>query len=289
MSLVNYADDTNVLLKNKLLSNLCSDGADTFHKLLDWFKRNKLTLNMNKTQCVVFNNVQRKSNRRSIILDNTVVSFSNHTKFLGLLIDHQLKWTYHIELLCKKLSKVCYALRELRKVVSYKALRTLYFGNFYSLMKYGLIFWGSSGSSNTVFVIQKRAVRLLMNMKPTDSCRGVFKKLGMLTLPSLFIYDSLCFFKSNLKSFHKFSATNNSTYNLRSYDLHYPRHNTSKYEKGCLYSSIKFFNALPHYFKNIFYTPLFNKQLKTFLISLECYSTSEFFEACNKPINMTEL
>jgi hypothetical protein len=51
----------------------------------------------------------------------------NSTKFLGLTIDQTLSWKGHILDLSLKLNK---------------ALKTVYFSYFHSIMSYGVIFWG---------------------------------------------------------------------------------------------------------------------------------------------------
>jgi hypothetical protein len=47
-----------------------------------------------------------------------------------------------------------------------------------------------------VFVAQKRAIRAIramLTMRPRSSCREVFRELGILTVPCLFIYAMVMF------------------------------------------------------------------------------------------------
>jgi hypothetical protein len=49
----------------------------------------------------------------------------------------------------------------------------------------GIIFWGNTADSNKVFVLQKI---IIMGAGPTYSCRGLFKHLGILPIPSVHLY-----------------------------------------------------------------------------------------------------
>ena len=67
-----------------------------------------------------------------------------------------LTWQQHTDNLVKKLSTICFMLRKLLPIVNIKVLRMAYFAHFHSQLSYGIIFWGSSLSIRSVFVVQKR-------------------------------------------------------------------------------------------------------------------------------------
>ncbi|KAG8325301.1 hypothetical protein J6590_071091 [Homalodisca vitripennis] len=54
---------------------------------------------------------------------------------------------------------------------------------------YGLAVWRSTSASNfqRVLVIQKKAIRALVGLKPKDTCREAFKELKILTITSMYI------------------------------------------------------------------------------------------------------
>jgi hypothetical protein len=79
-------------------------------------------------------------------------------------------------------------LRKLQSLVSDHALQMVYFSYYQSQLEYGIIFWGSSTVMKSLFVAQKRVIRVMLRLNPRDSCREGFKKLGILTVPSLYIY-----------------------------------------------------------------------------------------------------
>jgi hypothetical protein len=74
-----------------------------------------------------------------------------------------------------------------------------YFAHFHSQISYGIIFWGSSSSMRNVFIIQKRAIRIMLRLGPRSSCREGLKKMGILTVPCLYIYVLMLFVIKNPK------------------------------------------------------------------------------------------
>jgi len=49
-----------------------------------------------------------------------------------------------------------------------------------------------------VFIIQKRAIRIMLRLGPRSSCREGFKKLDILRVPCLYIYALVLFAVTNL-------------------------------------------------------------------------------------------
>jgi hypothetical protein len=47
-----------------------------------------------------------------------------------------------------------------------KTLKVIYFANFHSVMKYGIIFWGNSIGSKKVWQLQEGVVRIMKGPNP---------------------------------------------------------------------------------------------------------------------------
>jgi hypothetical protein len=117
---------------------------------------------------------------------------------------------------------------------------------FHSIMTYGLIFWGSSYHSNTVFKLQKRIIRIILGIRDRESYREYFGKLKVLPLQSQYIYLLAVFVINNRLHFKKNSDILIHNINTRNnLDLHYPQSHLSVYQKGVHYTEIKVFNRLP--------------------------------------------
>ena len=68
----------------------------------DWFKANRLTLNLEKTVYIFFGNNKNKI-KPNLEINNTTLKPLDHAKFLGMWIDENLNWNYHINKLISKI------------------------------------------------------------------------------------------------------------------------------------------------------------------------------------------
>jgi hypothetical protein len=131
-----------------------------------------------------FDSIEHNSNKVNVV---------NSIKFLGIIIDSSLTWREHTDFINSKLNSLGYMVRSLRQVLGLKIIMQIYFSYVHSVLNYGIMFWGTSPHSRSIFIPQKRIVRCMMKAKPKDSCRELFKKLGMLTLYSQYIFSTLMF------------------------------------------------------------------------------------------------
>jgi len=93
-------------------------------------------------------------------------------------------------------------MRKLSNLLNTDTLRTAYFAHFQSLINYDIIFWGSSTTMCNAFLIQKRIIRIRPGLGPRSPCSGVFKKLEILTVPSLYIFAVIIFLQINQNRNH---------------------------------------------------------------------------------------
>ena len=111
--------------------------------------------------------------------------------------------------------------RSLRPVLSLKIIKQIYFSYVHSVLNYGIIFWGNLSYSRTIFITQKRIVRIIMKAKPRDSCRTVFSKLGILTLYSQHIFLTLMIVVKH-KDIFTFNVEFHKINIRHKWDLHIP-------------------------------------------------------------------
>lgn len=274
--LMNYADDTNLIIKNeKSFIDLVADGTNFMQAMETWCNENKQILNQDKTNAVFFKTIQGLDTATNINLNCHNIVFSKHIKCLGLYLDETLRFNEHIEYINSKLSRTCYGLRILVRYSNDNIARTFYYSNFYSHIRYGVILWGNSTSVNSTFIIQKRALRIMLKLPPRESCRGHFRALGFLTLSGLYIYECIKFLYNNRDYFQIYLM--NRTHNTRHGEWYsYPLHRLSLTENSPLYACIKFYNHLPNYLKVNQPFNEIKKPLLSLLCELEPYSVNEF-------------
>ena len=99
-----FADDTTLYKSHRNLQyqNWCIE--DDMGRIVNWFQVNKLTLNIEKTVCLLFQK-QGQTKEIAIKVDNIIIHNTKETKFLGMWLDEDLKWTTHIQKLILKLTR----------------------------------------------------------------------------------------------------------------------------------------------------------------------------------------
>jgi hypothetical protein len=180
-----------------------------FFQLNEWFATNLLSLNYDKTQYVHFAPKGTFFHDLTIGYNNKFISNSTNTKFLGIIIENTLSWKAHTDQLIPKLCMACYAIRTVKPLMCQENLRSIYYSYFHSLISYGIIFWGNSSHSIHVFRLQKRVIRIMTVSRSTDSCRQLFKKLGILPFISQYTFSLLLFIVNNKALFQVNSEVHN--------------------------------------------------------------------------------
>ena len=159
-NLIMYADDNSYLSTAPSLNDLIDVSQNKIRALMTWFNENKLLLNTSKTVFIHFTPRLSIYNISSLIkVNGKSLEQVPNTRFLGIYIDNALNWEVHIDHLCKKLSSTCFALYRLSRLTSISVVLSYYYAQFYSRVKYGIVFWGSSHFLARIFKIQKMAVR----------------------------------------------------------------------------------------------------------------------------------
>jgi nicotinamide mononucleotide adenylyltransferase len=244
--IVLFADDTSLMFKVNRGDARASEALinSTLDKVYDWFSANSLVLNAKKTKCIKFSPPNTRNCQLEIKLDGNKLEIIKEAVFLGLSIDSNLQWDPHIINLSGKLSSAAYAVKKIRQLTDVTTARLVYYAYFHSLMSYGILLWGSAASIESIFIIQKRAVRNIYNMKPRESLRDVFKEINILTLPSLYILSNILYVRKNLHRYNKNSDFH--CLNTRNKDkLQLPRYRRAKTMKSFVGNGIMFYNKLP--------------------------------------------
>ena len=100
-----FADDTNLTLSAKTLTELKLALTPELNNFSSWIKADRLRLNVAKTELMIIGSRQRLSalcDDVEIRIDDQIIKRVVHTKSLGLTIDAHLSWGKHLEEICKK-------------------------------------------------------------------------------------------------------------------------------------------------------------------------------------------
>ena len=144
-----FADDTNVFFSDSDLSRLTTVINSEMKNLSEWFFANKLSLNIKKSNYIIF--TPRARQRRQTL--DLLLEINNHrlervkeTSFLGVILDESLTWKSHISYVASKISKSIGIIYRSSFCLIRLTLRTLYFALVYPYLNYCVIIWGSNVS-----------------------------------------------------------------------------------------------------------------------------------------------
>jgi hypothetical protein len=244
--IVLFADDTSLLFKVDRNDAKASETVinSALDRVFDWFSVNSLALNAKKTNCIKFSPHNTRNCQLEIKLDGNKLQLVNESVFLGICVDSNLQWGPHIKKLTGKLSSAAYAVKRIGQLTDITTARLVYYAYFHSLMAYGILLWGSAANIESIFIIQKRAVRNIYNMKSNESLREFFKEINILTLPSVYIFSNIMYVRRNLHKYNKNSDIH--CLNTRNKDkLQLPRFKRAKTFKSFIGNGIRFYNKIP--------------------------------------------
>lgn len=176
-----FADDTNLYMSGHNLQHLVEVFNSELCKLESWFKVNKLSLNVSKTNFMLFG---KKRETLPIVLKLCGLEITRVfvTKFLGVLIDQNLNWKDHIRALGTKLSKCISIIYKASIVLDSSALRLLYCTLFLPYITYCAEIWGTGYKSNiqSIVLYQKKVIRIVCKGGRIDHTSPMFKSLKVL-------------------------------------------------------------------------------------------------------------
>ena len=155
---------TNLLYSNKSLKTLESKINTHLVHVNTWLTCNKLSLNINKTNYVIFHPPQKKLPFHiQILIKNKIVKEEKSIKYLVIFIDSHLSWKTHISHISKKVSRGIWVLSKLRHSTNTEILKQLYYNLIYPFFTYGLIIWGNAyiTTPRPLIILQEKAVRVI--------------------------------------------------------------------------------------------------------------------------------
>ena len=267
LKFIHYADDTTVYMSGNNLKRLCEEVCEELRLIDDWLKSNRLSLNINKTYCMIHTHSNYDLNDRDVRIRNTPITFVKSAKFLGITIDDRLNYNEHVTQLTKRLSRCKGILYKLSYSIPPTILRQLYFAIFYSVMIYGIAIWGGGNITNLNMVsrINRTAVNTFINELPFSipqplTFNLVYQYFCLLAFYRYANCENFPYFHNkiiNLIPVHghstRFSSSNN-------YSL--PTVSKTVSQNQFLFNAIKMWNNLPPEIKELSSITLFKSKLK---------------------------
>ena len=261
-----YADDTTLSFHNVDLSVTLSSMESELRKFNDWTLANRLTVNVAKTEALLFSNRIIERRNLNLTLNNEPIRFSKSCRFLGVIFDNQLTFADHINDKVNKLSRSTGILYGIRGYLSKPARLSFYYAYMYPNLSYNIPIWGGAGTShlNKLFIQQKRIVRIICDVASKTHTSPLFAQLGLLKLYDIYRFHVLVFMYKAISLGH-FGIQHNL--NTRQQDMANPVfQRLSKSQRAISYIGPTIWNNIPIYIRKIDTLSSFKRELKLHFI-----------------------
>lgn len=235
--IVSYADDTAVISIDKTWTGVETKMNNYLNEIATWLSLNKLSLNITKTSYMTFGNYcDSVPALINIQINGKQLQRVQEAKYLGIILDFNMKWDKHINYLINKTKYLLFVFYKLAKIMTDDTLRMIYYALFHSVTCYGIIAWGGAYTNNLGLLqrLQNRMLKIINKNK--------FLTLSNpLRFDQQFVFESLRYHYNNLKSMFLESASV-----TRTKQLGIPRMNKTVSKKRSYIVAMINFNRLPN-------------------------------------------
>ena len=300
-----YADDSTFLMSDCNDKDLEAKVTTELSTLNEWFAANKFSLNLKKSNFMVFSPSLNKSPRLNLNIPtiDTPVNIEQipktdgdqSFKLLGIQVDERLNLKNHISNICKSLNRSLFFLSRVKHFLPLYCRKQLYFAHIHSILIYclPLLSMAYKTDLNRLEKLQRKAVRIIFNANFRADTMPLFHNLEALALSDL-IERSILKFMHNIYSYKKpkelvdfWPLTISNDYLLRSsIRFQLPLVKTVRLSYMPQFKFPSLFNNFPADFKLILERSDFNHYLEEFYhkkySSMNCKKTFCKFCAFNE-------
>ena len=255
-----FADDTNIYYKSSGLLNIQKIVNRELRKVRKWLEANRLALNIDKTNFVLFHSSQRNLTEHIVLkINNKKLKQENPVRFLGVLLDSTLSWKLHISELSKQLERTAGLFYKIRHYAPQDILMLLYHAIVAPFLTYGVSVLGLTYPSmlDSISAPQKKKMLRIVTFSdktvpssPIFDCLQVLKFSDIIILYFVsFVFECVhnlapTYFRNYFTSIQ--SIHDNGTRQSQKGDLFPLRCDTTQYGlRSIHYIGVRLWNSLP--------------------------------------------
>lgn len=204
--IITFADDTVLVFSSVTWQEVFLTTQEGFNSITNWLRNNILTLNIDKTKYMAFSykNIKNPPYANFDIIAHSCTLNNTHCncikierccqiKYLGIIVDQNLNFSQHIQSLVKRLRKLIFIFKTLRRAANISILKSVYFALCQSIISYCITCWG--GAPKSYMLELERAQRAILKVSlflpfyyPTVD---LYKTWSVLTVRQLFIHNTI--------------------------------------------------------------------------------------------------
>ena len=184
-----FADDANCVYARP--KNETSTLQDEVEHIPGWMAMNKLSQNIPKTELVHFLNCKDES----IVLKNTEITCTEYVKCLGILLDKNLTYGFHVKRVLNIFAKHVSIINRLRHFTSSSVVIRYYKTYMKPIIQYGLLIYGCTRKSvlNDILLVQKKILRITYFKNRRYPSDELFKRSEIMNVFDLYVFELLKF------------------------------------------------------------------------------------------------
>ena len=217
-----FADDTCLLLHHKTIHTLVQNAEHSLTEISKWFKLNKLSLSLTKSNFILFHNTKRDPCAwlKKLQSGNEELPRVKVVKYIGLHVDEKLTWKNHIDEVYNSLTKYFSIFYNIRSFVDRRLARVIYHTCIQSKIKYGIEVYGSANETflNKLQVIQNKLMKLLTKKERRYSTNLLHTELDILKVQDIHKHSVLqfvhkCKANKTISNFENYFTTRGEQHN----------------------------------------------------------------------------
>ena len=193
IDLVLFADDTNIFCVGKTHSELFEKANRGLSAISRWFRCNKLTLNLKKTEYVYFGGPGgRQVPIGGLKIGEEAIRRVQGARFLGVWVDEGLRWSGQIEKVRSKVGRLLGVLGRAQAALGGELVHKLYNALVLPHLQYCLMVWGDFEEGRNKLLgesllrYQKRFLGLISHQTGRYHSDPLFSKFDILKIQDLY-------------------------------------------------------------------------------------------------------
>lgn len=256
-----YADDIAITYQNTKITELYKNMQEDLITINNWLNNNRLLMNLKKTNYIIYKVKHKFRNINlddfNLKLDSNVIDRVDSVTYLGLIIDENLNWSYHINAIKRKINASTFALRKLNYTLPDNAKWYFFHSCIISHINYLNPIWNCASELqiHSLKVMINKAIKIIKNYPRLHPTNDLYS-MNILPIEMLNKFHTIIliykiknnYIKNNilLQSFSQVHSheTRRQDYIVTEYS------NSSSGQKNILHFGINLFNMLPSSIKN---------------------------------------
>ncbi len=265
--IISYCDDTVIFYSANTWQDLKTIAERDFLNISNWFKSNKLSLNVQKTKYISFTSYKDKLPKIGSLQVNQEIAIpeTESIKYLGIILDQNLKWNLHVKHVTQKIRALISKFKYLKNYLDIKHLIVIYYSLVQSQINYGITGWGGARDWHIrqLNIVQKWIIKVIFEKNRTFPTDLLFKESKLFDIRQLYIFNLLiCIHKNKICTD---SPTHTHATRNRENRVQVPRRQKNIGQRHFQYIAPKAFNLLPKSVQNLVKERTFKGKVKNWI------------------------